>query len=299
MSGLVSKWAVQKELIEEANEQDNTVKKTKSATTFKKSQPLESKWASPSKPDMEAPAQDQQNRTKSNGRKNKYPGSPRGNLLTPPLSADPDISTHSEKGRRQHENHFRSPQGRAKHKSGRRYDSRGSIRDDNKVIEKADLDEDQDKIPMSDAAKSFASRLGMDGRSPRAKTFDKDGFVSTDEEVSDEEPSHEAEEQGVSDEELQPMTNAAKSLASRLGIVSLDDLANNGSEKKKPFKVPRERNVSSRASGSRNMNRSESKQTFQKGLKNALKEAKLKQEVQEMLDKLGDSSRSWADLEDE
>lgn len=271
-----------------------------------KSKPLESKWA---KAENTAKSSDKNSNNRSperryNTNSNRYGGSRQrggyGNkqLMTPPTSSSKDHKpTHSPKHQRSNSSHS-DP--------------------------KADSESDDDELPpMSEAAMSLAARIGsvlssnqrdynskpkFSSKSPKSyrqkpqadhsrnnkpNANYKTDFVSTDEEAS--------EDDGTD----KPMSDAAKSLASRLGMVSLNNEKSN-SEPKSPAHLDSKPKPKGRYLTPKQKRQLEAEQKQQAEAESLLKQKQLameadKERVQNEIDRImkemQDPNSSWADIE--
>lgn len=294
MSKLASRWATEETLVKEALEQDSHVKHTKESGSGSGSSenqvstdnqvPLVSKWASSPSPPS-SPKHRKNHRTSHK-------------LPSPPLTGESD--KHDERPRR------RRAEGKDGEGSGSK-DTRESRRKE---------PESKGKEPMSEFAKAFADRLDMDGhghnekshRSRRKSRNDHEDrherHDKTEKERSDKHDKHdrsrtekhvkghlEAHEpkhvdQGDILHEKGPMTDAARSLALRIGA------PDKGDKKQSKYMTPRQKKeLAARIE--------REKKEHKKIEEDKERQAQLQKEVQEMFDKMSDKSTSWADIEDE
>ncbi|KAG7662965.1 uncharacterized protein J8A68_003515 [[Candida] subhashii] len=312
MSGLASKWATDESLVEKALEQDSKVSHHKSSThilssspsesdkwhkpiTSKKSEQLQSKWASEPSPEPISPVLSpvRHSHRKDHDRiKQSY--------LTPP-------SPHEDRSRRSPPKKFqqtsrsrdpidnRNPNIQKYNQTPDREDHRGHFekrRFTNENVDVHDEDEDNDRGPMTDAAKAFAARLGIPDRSTGRQTFNKEGSADW-EDVDDD-----------SEEDVKHVSFAkGNSLASRLGKLDLRDTRKSTTHAKK---------ISSRDLGRKNQprNKKDRYQELAAKEKSApveskeereareLAEEKAKQDMLAMLDKIDTNEIDWASYDD-
>lgn len=219
MSGLVSKWADDPDLVDKAKKQDNSPKKESkskwsSTISSEKGKPLESKWASPVT-------------------------SEKGKPLVSRWADAADEEEDQDKGASKSEPkkfiRKQSPkkQSPRKHKHHNEHNHNQKHEDLSDKLGKSlqiEDDEDDEKVEMSPEAKKLASRLGIsddNGASKPKIHFKREHEKKqTEDDWEDEEEDTSEEEEEVSDfegeekEEIKPVppTKAAEDFASRLGI---------------------------------------------------------------------------------
>lgn len=289
MSKLASRWATEETLVKEALEQDSHAKHTLVAhgpagpAAGPKNAPLVSKWAN-------AP---QSPTTNKAGHR----------LPSPPLTGDGE--RHEGRARRRGDK-----EGHANAK-----DSEGSTE------HKERNQQGRAKELMSEFAKVFADRLDMDGgersekshrnRKPRHEQKEHVGEKQKEdrhggEKQKGQERGHDrnngranrsgnygnghhdkVEPDGDILHEKGPMTDAARSLALRIGMPA----------KETPTK--QEKYISPRQKKELAARIDREKKEHKRLEEDRQKQAKLQKEVQEMFDKMSDKSTNWADIEDE
>lgn len=221
MSKLVSRWADDPELVNEAKKQDTTksVKKSieskwSSPTSSEKGKPLESKWASPVTSEKGKPLA---------SRWADAPDEP---------EAKEDNSSKRSSPKRQHRKNHEKPAAHAD--LTKRF---------GKNLQIDNAEEEDERVEMSPEAKKFASRLGISsGPSPKEKIkFNEKPIESQGEDEWEDEDEDEVEEQEV-EETPTVSTKGAQDFASRLGISLNGDKAqirNKREEERKNFRNKR------------------------------------------------------------
>lgn len=278
MSKLTSRWATEETLVKEALEQDSHAKHTLATHgpagpgAAPKNAPLVSKWAhAPESPKI-----------KEAGHR----------LPSPPLTGDGE----------RHE-------GRARRREGKEGD--GNPKDSEGATEYKERNQQgRAKEPMSEFAKAFADRLDMDGgeRSEKSHRNRKSRHEQKEDRHGGEKGQQrghdrngranrngnygnghhdKVETDGDILHEKGPMTDAARSLALRIGV----------SAKENPTK--QEKYISPRQKKELAARIDREKKEHKRLEEDRQKQAKLQKEVQEMFDKMSDRSTNWADIEDE
>lgn len=284
MSGLASRWATESSLVNEAESQDKKIQDTEADNqrtnpskipSSKSPKKLESKWANFS-----------EDETKKKSNKGE-----RGD--------------RGERGNRKHNEFNKTSNKHYKHTQGPRNRSDKNTNLDKKENRKSFEVQEDDFKEMSEAGKSFAARLGMGNflnnstsphkRNPStSRTSTRKASLTNYEDNSDNE--FETTDQGSNDnkesqEKLPEMGAAGRSLAARLGQVSLDEQpsSSNSSENaapKKQYLTPKQR---------RELKNKE-EQSKQQQLEEE-KKAKAKAELDQLMAEMADSNSSWADIE--
>lgn len=256
--GLASRWAVEEDLVKEALKQDSRVKKQ--SDTPKKATALPSKWADA----------------------HHVPQGPR-------KSAPKSTATELEA-----KNH-KDPARRGRRKSDHRVQHK-----QNELVDRHSL-----KEPVKDLAQDLGARLDIrenkhkDHPSPKHRDSPrhkegakhkegpkhgikhKEGPMHKDD-TSDSHLPHEIlHEKG-------PMTDAARSLASRIGTAGAVSAPG---EQKKYMTPIQKREARLREEREKKAEKLKKEQE--------LKDARLQQEVRDLFEKMSDKSKSWADIEDE
>lgn len=311
MSKLASRWATEDTLIQEALEQDSHTKHARApqgtarGTPASTNAPLALKWApSPSEPSSLA-----DKKCSRDGQR----------LPSPPPTREGE--KHEERSRRRRHDAKEEP-----------HDNRGS-RDSR---DKRKHGESKGKEPMGEFAKAFADRLDIDShdrssekphrnrKSKNEHSEDKHGGPERRRERGHDRGKEKGYEKSDKQERLEgrnggqgeandevgdvlhdkgPMTDAARSLALRIGVPAKEDglrkqdrhsakELENGPKKQERYVTPRQkRELAARID--------REKKEFKRLEEDRQKQAKLQKEVQEMFDKMSDKSTSWADIEDE
>lgn len=317
MCGLVSKWADDKELVDQAQKQDGSStlpqsnnndhlkSKWHSSITIDKSQPLASKWAAADESPQERVKETHNDQKHRNSHKMDHKMDRKLNSF-PKKPSHANTHNHQERNRKPREAHeeregVRSDRGHRKTKSGNfEKNSRKIALHDN------DNDNSEEELPpITDAGKSFAARLGI------ASNTNHSVNAKGDHHSHDEERGHNGSKDN--DEELAPMTDAGMSLAQRLGMVTVQDnsKSHNLSRSKSSDKTRKHASSKPVALSGRGsyqtphqkkmeaVKKVQHEEDLRKKEEERIKEAKLKSEVESMFAKLGDNTRSWADIEDE
>lgn len=330
MSKLVSKWASEEEFRppvepkgyrsskggrEESedvdirgNEQDTKLSK---CITSEKSKPLVSKWAT-----ADNPGERNVSDVSGGGRsllvsKKKQPRSrgvrdDRNNvneqLPSPPSTGDSSQQLSNRIGQ------FNS--NKQDKRTLPRKSRKDRLRKPSKEQSAEESENEDHPTSMSQAGMSFAARLGLSvylyenhGQSFKEpsddqtiETSDAHGWSdieSSDQDVSEHQSYHAGSD---SDNERPPMTEAARSLASRLGLLSVDE----GSD----ANPSQNSNTTKELHPSRRRNRPSMKNTRKENKKGTTpslpkNDEKLNEEIKDLFNKLTDKSANWADLVDE
>lgn len=287
MSGLASRWATETSLVNKAESQDKKIQNTEADNQRKNStkiasskspKKLESKWANVSDDE-------------TNKKSNKGERGDRG-----------------ERGNRRHNELNKTSNKHHKHSQGPRNRSDKNTHLDKKENRKSFEVQEDDFKEMSEAGKSFAARLGKGNglnnskslhskNSSTSRTSTRKGSLVNDEDNSDNE--FKTTDQGNSDnkeskEKLPEMGAAGRSLAARLGQVSLDEKpSSNPSDNaapKKQYLTPKQRKELKDKE-------EQSKQQFKQQQLEEEKKAKAKAELDQLMAEMADSNSSWADIE--
>ncbi|CCE82700.1 Piso0_002441 [Millerozyma farinosa CBS 7064] len=333
MSKLVSKWASEEELRppaepkvrrsskggsrEEAkdvnsrsNEQDTKLSKS---ITSEKTKPLVSKWATVDDSDQRKDPGVSGDVRSSHISKKKQPRN-RGarddrhnineQLPSPPNTGDDSQQLSNRIGQFNNE------------KQGKRTSPRKPRRDRlRKPSKQQSAEESQDETEptgMSEAGMSFAARLGLpvsphDNNHKQSSEEPLDNqeiqnndahewsdIEQSDQDVDEHQSSYHAGSD--SDDEKPPMTKAATSLASRLGLLSVDDdsrakPSQNSSSTKESHHSKRRNRPSKK--NTKKENKEDNTPSLPKN------DEKLNEEIKDLFNNLTDKSANWADLVDE
>ncbi|CAH6720696.1 hypothetical protein CLIB1444_04S05864 [[Candida] jaroonii] len=282
MSGLASKWADDDDLITKAKTQDSHVK----------SKPLESMWAD-----------------------------------TPAIATKPKSPVKNHNSRNHKENPDKSLGSRIG--NGRQKKDHRETHHQTHQVKHGEESDEEELPPMTEGAKALAARIGTFGKKPddshqdkerrdrkdgfkkgtRKSSFSKDhstkdnfrdNFTKEDFKPKPRQKDHKFTDfkhpKSDSDEELPPMTEGARSLAARLGIVDNSD--------KPPHKPKKARDFPSHKPKENSPQKpkvSESKYLTPKQKRNQNKEEsemlKVKSEIEKIMKEMDDSHSSWADIE--
>ncbi|CCE81769.1 Piso0_002441 [Millerozyma farinosa CBS 7064] len=333
MSKLVSKWASEEEFRPPAgpkvrrsskggsreepkdvntrsNEQDTKLSKS---ITSEKSKPLVSKWATVDDSDQKKDPDVSGGGRSSHMSKKKQPRN-RGvrddrqnineQLPSPPSTGDDSQQLSNRFGQFNNDKQGKRTSPRKPRKDRLRKPSRE---------QSAEESEDEDEpTSMSEAGMSFAARLGL-SVSPHDNNHrqsfkgpsdiqeietndahDWSDIEQSDQDVDEHQSSYHAGSD--SDDEKPPMTEAAKSLAGRLGLLSVEE----GSQ----AKPSQNSNTTRESHHSKRRNRPPKKNTRKENKEDSTpslpkNDEKLNEEIKDLFNKLTDKSANWADLVDE
>ncbi|KAK6198089.1 uncharacterized protein RJT21DRAFT_237 [Scheffersomyces amazonensis] len=242
MTGLASKWATDETLVNAAKEQDKAVPHHKESPsnvpkpleskwskpiTVKKSEGLVSKWAT-----AEDPEEDKVKSQTFESPKKAYPKGPRG------YKGHQYNDSRDDQSHRKESNYERQENVDDRHNYNKHTRHQRNNRDQHRKISEDEHKEEDDEetIPMSDAAKAFAARLGpVSGATSSKKSSgkslpkidNKHNNKRKEEEHEDEwEDASEEDDGSEEEEEKVPMSAAAKAFAARLNISAPKPLDN-------------------------------------------------------------------------
>ncbi|ODV68197.1 hypothetical protein HYPBUDRAFT_152794 [Hyphopichia burtonii NRRL Y-1933] len=279
---LASKWA------------DDDAKDSHAPVVSKTSKPLASKWAD----DETEPSE------KTNSRQNPHSNKKYSNKHN---------NKHSATKHRNIRDRFAAPNG----PSGKHYPSPPSTAGHEELEEDK---QESEKPELTPAGKDFASRLGLNpgshskqGKPHSTKKIPHKQREQKDDEWESEEEEEDKEAGGENEEEpLPPMSDAAQSFASRLGmkpassglggkdnrndITSRLSRTSLSDEKRPPAKREPKVRYQTPRQRKEELQREEARKKL---AEKALHEQQLQEEVKQMFEKLEDKSFNWADLEDE
>lgn len=293
MSKLASRWASEEALVNEAIEQDEHVKHTKPPLPQKSSLP--SKWAS-------APLTEPESKPTSA----REHFSSAKSLPTPPRSADgPGRLPRKNKA---HSNvaevtslladrlDVLAPE-KSEH---RRWLSRNRRHDD-VSDERANHSSPRDNRERPHSGRAERSDKGLE-RSEKGLERSEKIHEKSDEIHGDNSSGHPAEDQDVLYEKG-PMTDAAMAFALRIGAPQKGESSQRDRSDREVPAAKTERKTAKETHKyltPRQKRELAAQQSLeQERAANAVKEARLQQEVKEMFEKMSDTSTSWADFEDE
>lgn len=277
MSGLISKWADEEELVNEAKAQDARGKEKRTESTshtvsIGRDEPLVSKWANA---DTVSENNEKTGLNKGN-KKSRLKQPHKHTVLTPPTSSEELLQESRAESQKSH----RKSEGAGKktYKRNRQHKPHGWDRDGTDAVGKT-------PSRMSAAGWSLADRLYG------SNSGDKD--IARFKDAPEVDRSQHTIEANSSDEEERPeMTDAAKSLARRLGITLLKDHSS-------PDEKPVNKRSSKRRSGRSSRSHPSAESVQENETKLDPKDAKLQEEIREMFNNLTSKNANWADMEDD